>query len=257
VATTFKARLFEGEPIVNGWLHLPHGFAAELMAQARWDSLTVDLQHGAHDYASMLSCFQALAIRGVTPLARVPWNDPAWIGRVLDAGAQGIICPMVNTPEEAGRFVAAAQYPPLGSRSFGPIRAALYARTDPSYLVAANEDVVCLAQLETRQALDNLEAILETPGLDGLYIGPNDLAISLGYPPRLEREEPEIHAIYDQVIAAAGRHGRVVALHCDQPAYAKRMLARGFRLVTVGSDAGYISRGARATVAEMRTKEAN
>lgn len=252
MVNSLKKRLADGGPIINGWLLIPSGFAAELMAQAGWDSLTVDLQHGLHDYASLLACFQALAIRGVAPLARVPWNEPASIGRVLDAGAHGLICPMVNTAEEARRFVSYTKYPPLGTRSYGPLRAALYARTEPSFLAAANEDVLCLAQLETRQALDNLEEILDVPGLDGLYIGPNDLAISLGYPARLDREEPEILAIYDRVIAAARARGRVAALHCEQPGYARRAIERGFQLVTAGADGGFILKGARAALAEVR-----
>ncbi len=249
---SFRERLADGPPVINGWLQIPSGFAAEIMAQANWDSLTVDLQHGQQDYASLLACFQALAIRGVTPLARVLWNDTAAVGRVLDTGAQGIICPMVNTPEEARRFVAAAHYPPLGVRSYGPLRAALYARSEPSFVAAANEDVVCMAQLETRQALDNIEAILEVAGLDGLYIGPSDLGLSLGFPARLDREEPAVFEIYDTIIAAAKRHGKVAALHCDSPAYAKTAIDRGFRLVTVGSDWSFMLKGARAALATIR-----
>lgn len=255
MAKSLKMHLAEAGGVINGWLAIPSGVSAEIMAQAGWDSLTVDLQHGLQDYASLLASFQALAIRGVIPLVRVPWNEPAIIGKVLDAGAHGVICPMVNTADQARRFVSSCRYPPLGSRSYGPLRAALYARKEPTFVAAANEDLVCMAQLETREALDNLEEILEVQGIDGLYIGPNDLSLSLGLPARLDRDEPEIMEIYETVLTAVRKHNRFAALHCDSPVYARQAIAKGFRLVTVGSDCSLMLKGARAAIAEARANE--
>ena len=169
----------EGGAAVNGWLQLPHGFAAEVMAAQGWDSLTVDMQHGPVGYDVALTMLQALSASDVTPLARVPWNEPGIIMKMLDAGCYGIICPMVNSAEEARRFVGACRYPPKGYRSFGPTRVSFYAGSD--YAQHANDTVIALAMIETAQAIENLDAILDTPGLDGVYIGPADLSQSLGY----------------------------------------------------------------------------
>lgn len=244
--------LVQGRPVINGWLTIPNAFAAELMAQAGWDSLTVDLQHGVQDYASMVACFQAIAGRGVAPLVRVLANDAAMIGKVLDAGAAGVICPMVNTAQEAQQVVSACRYPPLGSRSFGPLRFGLYADQSVDILAAGNTYALCIPQIETREALDNLSEILAVPGVDGVYVGPNDLAISLGYAPGSDREDPAMLEIFDHILAQSRQLNRFVAMHCDSPGYAANMLARGFPFVTVGMDAFFLIRAARAAVEETR-----
>ena len=152
--------------VVNGWLAIPSGFSAEVMAQAGWDSVTVDLQHGVQDYLSMVQCFQAMQGLPVVPMVRVPWNEPGIIGKVLDGGAYGVICPMINTREEAERFVAACKYPPMGARSNGPIRAGIYGvyEAGSGYQATANDDTLCIPMIETQQAVDNLDEILDVPG---------------------------------------------------------------------------------------------
>jgi 4-hydroxy-2-oxoheptanedioate aldolase len=237
--------------VVNGWLSIPSAFCAEMMAKAGFDALTVDMQHGIQDYQSVVSCFQAIGAHPVVPMVRVPWNEPGIIGKVLDAGAMGVICPMVNTPEEARALVAACRYAPLGTRSFGPIRAAIYGQGG-GYFATANDDVAVIAMIETKQALDNLEAILDVPGLDAVYIGPGDLGLSLGLAPMLDRKEPEILAIYDRVLAEAGKRGIFAGIHNGTPDYARTMVERGFRLVTTSNDAALVAVGALRDVAVMR-----
>lgn len=242
-----------GKVALNVFLTIPNAFAAELMAQGGWDAMTVDMQHGVHDYASMLACFQALQAHSVTPMARVPWNHPGDIGRALDAGAYGIICPMVNTRAEAEQFVAACRYPPEGRRSNGPVRVGLY---DENYNRTANADVLCFAMIETQEALDNLESILDVPGLDAVYVGPNDLAWSLGLPPGLDREEAQVHAIYERLIAETSKRGVRAGIHCGSPAYAVRAMRWGFNLTTVSSDSRLLFTAARSAAQTVRQDSA-
>lgn len=240
-----------GKPAVNGWLAIPNSFSAEVMAQAGWDSVTVDLQHGVQDYMSMVQCFQAMQVHPVLPMVRVPWNEPGIIGKVLDAGAYGVICPMVNTRAEAEAFVSYVRYPPAGKRSNGPIRAGIYGQ-GTTYQSTANDEILCLPMVETQEAVDNLEAILEVPGVDAVYIGPSDLGFSMGLPPILDREEPQIFAIYERVVTETHKRGLRACVHCLSPAYAVRMIAMGFDLVTLGNDSGLLLGAARAAVKAAR-----
>src|SRR3569833_1571415 len=160
-----------GKAVVNGWLAIPSGFSAEVVAQCGFDSVTVDMQHGVQDYLSMVQCFQAMGAHPVTPMVRVPWNEPGIIGKVLDGGAYGVICPMVNTPQEARNLVSYSKYPPMGVRSNGPIRAGMYGTTN-SYKKTANADTVLLPMMETKTAIGNMEAILDVGGGGGGGGGP-------------------------------------------------------------------------------------
>ena len=242
-----------GGAAVNGWLAIPNGFAAETMAQAGWDSVTVDLQHGVQDYMSMVTCFQAMQAHPVLPMVRVPWNEPGIIGKVLDAGAYGIICPMVNTVEQAQAFISAALYPPAGARSNGPIRAGIYG-VSTGYQKTANEEVIRLPMIETQQAIDNLAAILDVPGIDGVYVGPSDLGYSMGLPPVLDREEPQILEAYDKILRETSKRGIAAGVHCGTAAYAKRAIGMGFKLVTVNNDSGLLLTAAQRAVAEVRAR---
>ena len=246
---TLKERWRQGKAAVNGWLAIPSAFSAEVMGAAGWNSVTVDLQHGVQDYLSLIACFQGLQAHPVTRLVRVPWNEPGIIGKVLDGGAEGVICPMVNTRAEAEAFVAACRYPPQGMRSNGPVRAMIY--DGPTYQQNANDEVLVLPMIETRTALDNLEAILDVPGIDGIYIGPSDLGFSLGLVPKLDREEPEVLRIYERLLRETQKRGLRAGIHCGAAEYAVRMLALGFRLVTVGSDASHMAKSARQAVADV------
>jgi len=239
-----------GGAAVNGWLALPTSFSAEVMAHQGWDSLTVDMQHGVVDYAQALHMFTAISTTGVVPLARVPWLDAGIVMKVLDAGAYGVICPMVNNRRDAEAFVSAARYPPRGRRSFGPIRALLYGGAD--YPAHANDSVLTIAMVETAEALDNLDAIMSVDGLDAVYIGPADLSNALGCTPKFDQDEAPVVEAIDAIAAAAKRNGIVAGIHNGTPKYARKMIGKGFQFVTIGSDSRFIAAGAKAVVEAMR-----
>ena len=248
--TAIRRLWAEDKCAVNGWLAVPATLSVEAMARAGWDSLTVDLQHGTADYAAMLSMLPVIEQAGVTPMVRVPWNEPSSIMRALDAGVMGVICPMIETVEDARAFVRACLYPPRGLRSFGPVRARLV--HGDGYAAAANDTILPIAMIETRGAIDNLDEIAAVEGLAALYIGPSDLASALGFKPSFDRTEPELLAVIERIRDAAHRNGLAAAIHCGSPTYAADMAKRGFRLVTVGSDARFIEAGARQAVATFR-----
>lgn len=235
-----KSAWADGKATTNGWVVLPHVLSVETMASQPWDSITLDMHHGFIDLPDLVNLLAAMTgtHNAPVPLVRVPWNDAGVVFRALDAGAQGIICPMINTAAEAEQFVRAVKYPPIGQRSFGPIRPFL--SEGPAYVESANNSCLALAQIETRQAMKNIDAIMAVNGLDGVYVGPSDLAFDYGLPPETDTERPEMLALYDQVISAAKSHGIAAAMHNATPAYAKKMAARGFNLVTFGSDFGFI-----------------
>ena len=252
MATKLKQRITAGKACVNGWLAIPSGFSAEVMAQCGWDTVTVDLQHGVQDYQSMVHCFQAMQAHPVTPLVRVPWNEPGIIGKVLDGGAMGVICPMVNNAAEARALADACLYPPMGKRSNGPIRAAMYGEAS-AYQATANDEIMVIPMIETREGIDNIDEILQVPGISGIYIGPSDMGLSLGMIPTLDREEPNILAIYETLLASCKKHGKFAGLHNGSAAYAARMIGMGFQLVTIANDIGLMARGAKEAVAAVRS----
>ncbi len=240
-----------GGAVVNGWLAIPSSFSAEVMAHQGWDSLTVDLQHGVTDYASAVAMFTAISTTATVPIARVPWLDPGIVMKVLDAGAYGVICPMVNTKEDAEKFVHACRYAPEGGRSFGPIRALLYGGAD--YPTKANETIVTIAMVETRQALNNLDEILSVKGLDAVYIGPADLSLSLGCAPAFDDVDKPVAEAIDMVLAKAKEHGVIPCIHNGTAESALKRIERGFRLVTVGSDARLMATGAQQITSKMKS----
>jgi 4-hydroxy-2-oxoheptanedioate aldolase len=243
----------DGRCAINGWLSIGSAFSAEIMAAQGFDSLTIDLQHGVLDDSHLVPMLQAIRASGVTPMARVRWLDPAAIMRVLDAGAYGVICPMVNSAEEARQLVQHMRYPPLGSRSFGPTRANFSAGS--GYAAEANDQVLCLAMIETAAALERVEEIAATPGLDGLYIGPADLTLGVTdgrLAPGFDREEPEMVAAIQRVLGAGKAAGLRVGLHCGTPAYAARAAGWGFDLVTLSNDVRLLATAAAATVGDLR-----
>ncbi len=240
-----------GNAALNGWLSMPSTVSAEIMSKQGFDSLVVDLQHGLVDYTHALTMLQAVASSDVFPMARVPWLEPGIIGKLLDAGALGIICPMVNTPEDAENLVRYASYAPRGQRSFGPTRALLTHGAD--YPGRANETVVTLAMVETVQALQNVADIVKTPNLTGVYIGPSDLSLSMGYTPKLDQDEPAVVDAILSILSAAKQAGIRAGIHCITPAYAKQMIEKGFDLVTLGGSDNRILAGAAAgLLSEMR-----
>ena len=226
-----------GEVTYGGWLSIPSSFTAEIMAHQGFDWLCIDMQHGLIDYQVAVTMLQAVSTTPTIPFVRVPWNEFGIIGKMLDAGAYGIIVPMVNSVEEARAAVAACKYYPLGVRSFGPARAAIYAGAD--YFAAANETVLCIPMIETRQAVERIDDILAVPGVDAVYVGPADLSITYGLPPRMDNDGvfPEALA---KVVASCKAHGVVPGIHCTSALAGKRA-AGGFQMITVGSDSGGVS----------------
>jgi 4-hydroxy-2-oxoheptanedioate aldolase len=242
-----------GKPVINGWLSIACPFTAEIMAAQGYDSITIDLQHGLVGYEVATAMLQAMRASGVTPMVRAPWLDPADIMKALDAGAYGVICPMINTREEAERLVSYVRYPPNGVRSFGPTRTNFSAGAD--YGQHADSEVLCFAMIETAEAFANVDAIASTPGLDGLYIGPADLTLGLTgrkYPTGFDREEPEMVDAIKRILAAAHTAGIRACLHNGTPAYAAKAVEWGFDLVTISNDVRLLASAAQASVAAAR-----
>lgn len=239
-----------GGTVVAGWLQLSDALAAEAMAHAGWDSLVIDMQHGAADFESAVSMMQAISTTETVPFARVPWNEPGPMMKLLDGGCYGVICPMTSNREDVERFVGACRYPPTGYRSYGPFRASLYGGAD--YPEHANESVVTMAMIETGEALENLDEMLSVPGLDAVLIGPADLGQSLGLGPDMDREEPEVLAAIDRVLEATKEHGVVPAIFTGSASYAREMIEKGFRFVSVGTDVRLMTGAAESTAREVR-----
>ncbi|MEM6283302.1 MAG: aldolase/citrate lyase family protein [Chloroflexota bacterium] len=247
-----KQKWANGDFAINGWLHIPTGWSAEVMAHAGFDSLCVDMQHGQLDYAHVMEMLRAISTTDTVPLVRVPWNEPGIIGQVLDAGAYGVICPMVNTKAECEQFVGACRYHPDGYRSRGPTRASVYGGSD--YVHHANEEIITMAMIETAEALENVEEIVSVPGLDAVYVGPGDLSLTLLGMERsgIDLDDTEFLAALEKITAAATAAGVVAGIHTNSPAYAKRMVEMGFRFTTVMTDTLMLRTMAQQKVTELR-----
>jgi 4-hydroxy-2-oxoheptanedioate aldolase len=241
----------QDQAAVNGWLAIPNSFAAEVMAHQGWDTLTIDLQHGVIDYAQMVTMLQAISTTPTVPIVRVPWLEPGIVMKALDAGAYGVIAPMINTREDAQKLVAYTHYAPRGTRSFGPVRAMLYGGAD--YPTQANDTIVAFAMIETAQALDNLDAILSVEGLDAIYIGPSDLSLALGCKPVFDDVEPKVAQAIDHIVERARAHGVYAGIHNGRPDVAQARIAKGFRFVTVSSDARILAAGSQELLGAMRS----
>ena len=247
---TLKTIWARGEAVVNGWLSIPSSFSAEVMAHQGFDSLTVDMQHGVVDYQVAVTMLQAISTTKAIPLARVPWNDPARLMKILDAGVYGVICPMINTREEAEALVRACKYPPRGYRSWGPVRASIYAGAD--YGDHANEDIVVMPMIETAQAVSNIDDILSVPGVDAVYVGPSDLSLTMGCKPRLDQTDPPVVEAQLKIVAACKRHGVAAGIHNATAAYALKMIEAGYQFVTLASDSRHMAAKAAEEVAAVR-----
>lgn len=244
--------LAQGETVLNGWLSIGNSFSAEVMSAEAFDSVTVDTQHGMSDIQAAIEMLLAVSSKAPTPMARVNWNDPAPIMKLLDAGAYGIICPMINNRDECERFVQACRYPPDGYRSFGPARGLLYGGAD--YYEHANATVFTMAMIETRDAMGKLDEIMAVEGLDGIYIGPSDLSIGLGHPPTLDPSAKEVLDAIDDVMIAAYKHNVCPGIHCSGGEGAKAWSEKGFRFCTLASDSRFLAAGAKAALAVARGK---
>ena len=241
----------QGGSAINGWLQIPNSFTAELMANQNWDSLTLDMQHGVIDYSNAISMLQAISTTNVVPMARVNWNEPGQIMKILDAGAYGIICPMVSNRKEAEKFVQACMYPPKGYRSYGPIRGLVYG--GPDYADEANDEILKFAMIETKESLNNLDEIMQTPGLDGIYIGPADLSLAVGEKPSFDKPEGDpVYEVIMKILEHAKKNKVIAGIQNAQPDYAQKMIKKGFQLVTIGTDQRFMTAASKAALSKIR-----
>lgn len=246
-----RQQIASGGNVVNGWLAIPSSYSAEVMAHQGFDSVTIDLQHGPVDFQAAVGMMQAISTTDATPMARVPWLDAAIIMKLLDAGAYGLICPMINNKEEAERFVSFGRYPPIGTRSMGPNRAVQYGGAD--YWQHANEEVLLLAMIETSEGLRNLDEILSVPGLSGVYVGPSDLSMALiGHSPSLD---PTDKGVIDAIVDIARRtraKGMIAGVHTDGSKTALKRFDQGYQLCTLLNDARLLAMAAAQVVREVK-----
>ena len=246
-----KKAIADGKNVLNAWLAIANPFSAEMMAHQGFDSVTIDLQHGPVDFQAAVGMLAAISTTPAVPMARVPWNEPILAAKLLDAGAYGIICPMINSKAEAEALVAACRYPPRGQRSFGPNRAVLYGGAD--YWQHANDEILILAMVETREAVKNLDEIVSVDGLDGVYVGPSDLSLSMGKPPpTLDPQDPEVLAAIKAICVGTRKRGKIAGVHTDGAKTAIRRFGEGFQLCTLLSDARLMANAAAAAVREAR-----
>src|SRR2546423_9996856 len=240
-----------GKTVLNAWLAIASSFSAELMAHQGFDAVTIDLQHGPVDFQAAVGMLQAISTTPAVPMVRVPWNEPILTAKLLDAGAYGIICPMINSKAEAEAFVEACRYPPRGSRSFGPNRAVLYGGAD--YWRHANDEIPLFAMVETRETLNNLDAIVSVDGLDGVYVGPSDLSLSMGkLPPSLDPQDEEVIRAMKHISHTTRKSGKFAGVHTDGAKTAIRRFGDGFQLCTILNDARLLANAASAAVREAR-----
>jgi 4-hydroxy-2-oxoheptanedioate aldolase len=249
-ALTLVRRLRAGETIFSGWCGLPYPLVAETLGRDGFAAVTLDSQHGLWDLNSILTTIAAVRQGGAAPIVRVPVGDFAMVSRALDFGAEGIIAPMINSAADARSFAAAAKYPPIGERSWGPHRATTLAGlADQSiYLREANDHVLTLAMIETRTALKNLDAIVETPGIDGLFLGPSDLSIALSEGKNLDPLSQDVDRELDRILAAAQKTKKIPGAYCHSAQRAAELAKRGVRFLAVMSDLAMLRAGAAAAL---------
>ena len=236
----------DGKPVFGIWAALACPFAVELMAGPGIGYICVDQQHGIVDYADAVNMFMAAEARGVAPITRVPANESWLIAKALDAGAQGVVVPLVNNRAQAAAAVAACRYPPKGVRSYGPIRASVVNSIRDTQILG--DSVLCFVMVETRDGLENIEEIASTPGLDGVYVGPADLALGLGLAPDLDKTEPEHAEAIQKILEACKRNGIVAGIQCSSGKSGKAYAERGFGLVTIAKDSSLLQAAARAEI---------
>jgi 4-hydroxy-2-oxoheptanedioate aldolase len=245
-------RIFAGGgTALNGWLAIANSYSAELMAHQGFDSVTIDLQHGPVDFQAAVGMLQAISTTAAVPMVRVPHNEPILTLKLLDAGAYGVICPMINSKAEAEALVSSCRYPPRGARSMGPNRAVLYGGAD--YWQHSNQEVLLFAMIETRAAVQNLAEIVSVDGIDGVYVGPSDLGMSMGKtPPTLDPSDAEVLAAIKQICDVTRKHGKFAGVHTDGAKTAVRRFGEGYQLCTILNDARLMANAASAAVREAR-----
>lgn len=253
-AFTLARRLRAGETIFSGWCSLPYPIVAETVGREGFPAVTLESQHGLWDVSSLLTGVAAVRQGGSAPVVRVPVGDFALVSRALDFGAEGIIAPMINTAADAKAFAAAAKFPPVGERSWGPHRAMTLGGVAEmsTYLREANDNIITLAMIETRTALTNFEAIINTPGIDGFFLGPSDLSIALSNGKTVDPLSQEVEGHLDTMIAGAVKAKKIPGAYCHSAERAAALAKRGVKFLAVGSDLGFLRAGAAAALKTLK-----
>ena len=247
-----KQKFCDNSFCLNGWLSIPNSFTSEAMGKMGWDSLTLDLQHGQIDYSTAVPLMQSVNKNDCSILARVPWNEPGIIMKMLDLGAIGIIAPMINTKKECEEFVSYCNYPPIGKRSFGPMRAQLIYGSN--YFEEANKNIISMAMIETKEAVENLDQILSVPNLTGVYIGPADMCSSYGLKPQFDPRDEKIYSNFKLIAKKAKENNKIAGIHTGSTAYAKEMISLGFQFVTILSEFRFMTSYGEAIINEMKNE---
>ncbi len=253
-AFTLAKRLRAGETVFSGWCGLPYPIVAETLARDGFPAVTIESQHGLWDVAGILAGIAAVRQGGAAPIVRVPLGDFALVSRALDFGAEGVIAPMINTPADAHAFAAAAKFPPVGERSWGPHRAMTLGGVPDmaTYLREANDHVITLAMIETRTALQNFDAIIATPGIDGFFLGPSDLSIALSDGKNVDPMSKEVDRDLDRMIVGAQRAKKIPGAYCHSAERAAALAKRGVRFLAVMSDLAMLRAGAAAAMKVLK-----
>jgi 4-hydroxy-2-oxoheptanedioate aldolase len=236
---------------VNVFLRINNSFVAELVSQLDFDAVTLDLQHGLVEIEHSLPMLQAIH-KARFPMVRLAANDPAAIMKLLDIGAKGIICPLINTRADAEKLVNSCYYPPIGNRSYGPLRANMPART--TYMQDYKDDIITFAQIETKESLDNLEDIASTKNLSGLYVGPYDLSISLGMSKMADFADPTFMDHIKRVLSVAKKHNLITAIQAYKEEEAAMLANMGFNMVTPIDESAVLVQGVREKLERVKSK---
>ena len=245
---TVKEKLANGKPTIGTWLSLASWVSAEYMAHIGFDWLVVDTEHSPVGFETTVQCFQAICTTDTIPMARVAWNDAMLMKRLLDAGAMGLVIPMVNSPEEAEKAVKSMKFPPEGYRSLGGGRATVYGS---DYFASANDEIAVIVQIEHIDAVNKAAEIMSVKGVDACFIGPNDLAGSMGLKPDIHCSNPEHNAAVMQVLDAAKKVGKPAGIHCATTEAVNMRLEQGFKFIAINSDAGMLKAAAAKTLSEI------
>ena len=242
-----KERWESGETTLNAWLNIPSSWSAEIIANCGFDSVTIDLQHGLHTTETAMHMTQAIENRGAVPFARLPWIDDIWTQRMLDNGMVGLICPMVNTKEDCEKFVQSCLYQPLGIRSYGPTRPRL--TISPDYVNFANDYILSFAMIETAEALENIDSILEVEHLTGLFVGPSDLSFSI----HGEFGHALDTSVFEKILTKTKEAGKFAGIWCGSAEFAQSMKALGYNFITLRNDSSLLTSAAQEIIKKVNS----
>ena len=245
----------KNKPVINGWLSIPNSFTAEIISKMNWDTLTIDMQHGMNDYSNSISMLQAISSTSTIPLVRIPWCEPSIIMKMLDLGACGIIAPMINSKKECEEFLSYCYYPPLGKRSFGPIRAQI--KYSSNYYQHSNSQIITLAMIETQEAVNNLDDILSLDNLSGVYIGPADMSIAYGLKPKFDVKDDPVYSNLKLIAKKTKEYGKIAGIHNGTCKYAKEMIDIGYRFITISSDVRAMTANLQNVIDEMKNNNSD